>query len=136
MIQRYIELRDWIAEEVTKHEEKLKPYQLGMTAIEDEFLRRFAERSPDPLDKANSATSFGTAFRIRRMTSKVVDQNQFLKWCFERWSNGGSEMLRVNTVAEPLKQWLEQNVDPKTKEQKFPPGIEVSHKMTCNIRKA
>ena len=136
LIERYLELRDWIASESEKHDEKIKPYQLGMEAIEDEFLRRFNARVPDPSSKANSATNFGTAFRQRRFNSKVVDQNLFLKFCLDNWQTFGAELFRINPIAEPLKQWLEQNVDPVTKEQKFPPGVEVSPKMTVNIRKA
>lgn len=141
LIQRYLELRDYIQREQDALDERLKPYHEGMQAIENEFLARLNARVPDETSKANSATDFGTAFRTRRMTPKVVDQSAFLQFCFDQWDVGGSEMFKVSPLIgsedkpTPLREWMEENTDPETKEMKFPPGLEVSRKIGVNIRK-
>lgn len=141
LIQRYLELREFIDRETEKHDARMKPYVDGMQAIENEMLSRLNARVPDENSKANSATDFGTAFRTRRMTPKVVDQSAFMQFCFDHWENGGSEMFSITPLigseAKPtaLREWLADNVDPETKEQKLPPGLEVTRKISVNIRK-
>lgn len=141
LIERYLELRDWIARETDKHDERMKPYVDGMEAIEAEFMTRFATREPDLRERANSATQFGTAFRVVRLTPKVVDQSAFMDFVFKNWNDGGKDMFSITPLVgseakpTPLREWLQENVDPTTKEQKFPPGLEVTRKVTVNIRK-
>ena len=136
LIERYLQLREYVTAEKDKYDKQMKPYMDGMDQIEAEFLRRLNERVPNVLDRANSATNSGTAYRTRNMKPKVVDPNAFLKFCFDNWSAGGSEMLRVSPVFDPLREWLDKNVDPVTNEQHFPPGLEVGFTISVNIRKS
>ena len=139
LIARYRELDDYCAAVTEQMNAQLAPYREGMDAIKNEMLRRLNERSPNLAEKANSKTEHGTAFRVRHFDAKVTDRDTFLRWCIDRWAEGGNEMFNIKPIASEkseLRRWIEENRDPVTNEEKFPPGLEVERTVSVNIRKA
>lgn len=139
LVRRYRELDDWI-DAFAKHvQEQTAPAREEMESIKGEMLRRLNERSPNLAEKANSKTEFGTAFRVRHFEAKVVNRDGFLKWCIDRWSQGGNDMFNIKPITAEkgeLRRWIEENRDEQTGEEKFPPGLEIERTVSVNIRKA
>lgn len=128
LIAKYLELRDTIGVMNDEHAKKIKPFADAMDLIEGVFLARFIERA-GPEGPANTKTEAGTAYRSRVATVKVVDRGAFLEHCIRNWQTGGSDMLQVGAVKDPVKQYLEEHEDAR------PPGVTVEWRTNINIRK-
>jgi hypothetical protein len=123
LVEKYLAFKAHVAAETEKFDAQIKPYKDGMATIENEFLRRLDERGAD-----NTKTDAGTAYKSTIHNFKVVDRDAFLKFCTTYWDNGGSDMLNVSAVKDPVKEFMNGNAMP-------PPGIEPSSFIRVNIRR-
>ena len=125
LVEQYQKLASHVAICEAELAEELKPYRDGMETIKNEFLRRFNERG-----STNSKTEFGTPYRSTIMNVRVVARDSFMKFCLDNWSTLGAEMMAVNAVKDPVKQFIEHNPNGSP-----PPGIEVSFIDRINMPK-
>lgn len=124
LIEKYLQFRSFVAARKEAHEAELKPYVDGMAVIENEFLTRLDARGAE-----NTKTDAGTAYKSTLHNFKVVDRDAFLKFCTQYWDNGGSDMLNVSAVKDPVREFMNGSKNP-------PPGIETSQFTRINIRKS
>jgi hypothetical protein len=125
LVQKYQELSAHVSAQEAMLATELKPYKDGMETIKNEFLRRFNERG-----STNSKTEFGTPYKSTIMNVKVVARDEFMKFCLDNWSTLGAEMMTVNAVKDPVKQFIESSSG------KPPPGVEVSFIDRINMPKS
>lgn len=124
LVEQYLRLKVHVASRKEVHEAELKPYVDGMVTIENKLLQLLNDRGAD-----NTKTENGTAYRVTLTNVKVVDRDAFLKYCQTYWDKGGSDMLNVSAVKDPVKQFVDLNNMP-------PPGVETSSFIRVNIRKS
>jgi hypothetical protein len=125
LVEQYQKLQAHVVAQESALSDALKPYKDGMETIKNEFLRRFTERG-----STNSKTEFGTPYKSTIMNVKVVARDSFMKFCLDNWSTLGAEMMTVNAVKDPVKQFIESNPNSAP-----PPGIEVSFIDRINMPK-
>jgi hypothetical protein len=124
LVEQYQKLQAHVVAQEAALSEQLKPYKDGMETIKNEFLRRFNERG-----STNSKTEFGTPYKSTIINVKVVARDEFMKFCLDNWSTLGAEMMTVNAVKDPVKQFIDSS------QGKPPPGIEVSFIDRINMPK-
>ena len=124
LIEKYLQFRSFVAARKEAHEAELKPYTEGMLVIENEFLKRLDERGSE-----NTKTDAGTAYKSTLLNVKVVDRDAFMKFCTQYWDKGGSDMLNVSAVKDPVREFMNGG-------SVAPPGIETSSFTRINIRKS
>lgn len=124
LVEQYQKLQAHVVAQEAALSETLKPYKDGMETIKNEFLRRFNERG-----STNSKTEFGTPYKSTIMNVKVVARDEFMKFCLDNWATLGAEMMTVNAVKDPVKQFIESSGG------KPPPGIEISSIDRVNMPK-
>ena len=124
LVGQYQKLQAVVVAKETALSEELRPYKDGMEIIKNEFLRRFLERG-----STNSKTEFGTPYKSTIMNVKVVARDVFMKFCLDNWNTVGAEMMSVNAVKDPIKQFIESGGDPTRI------GIEISSIDRINMPK-
>lgn len=75
LIQRYIELRDQVAEISERHKTELSPFNKGMELIETKLQDMLNAQGGDSIK-----TPHGTAYRSSVMSAKVEDWDELLTW--------------------------------------------------------
>ena len=123
LIEKFLEAKSHIAKRQAALETELKPWADGMTAIENEFLRRLDERGAQ-----NSKTDAGTAYKSTITNYAVTDQTAFLDYCLAHRAQGALDMLGIKAVKDPVKEWANGGSPP--------PGLEQSQRINVNIRRS
>ena len=123
LVEKYLQLKAKVASMSEAFDAQVKPYKDGMATIENALLALLNERGAD-----NTKTDAGTAYKSVITSVKVVDRNVFLKFCIDNWNAGGSDMLNVSAVKDPVKQFMNGSTAP-------PPGVETSAFTRVNVRR-
>lgn len=121
VIEKYIKLRDHIAEIKKGHKAELEPLNAVLEKIEGALLDQFNKLGVDSMK-----TAAGTAYKSIQTSATVADWDTTLRWIIE---NDMLPMLerRVNkTVVEAYRE----------EHAALPPGINYSAVQTINIRRS
>ncbi len=127
MIDRYILLRDYIAAQNKALTEFLTPARTEMLAIEQCIHEKLLELGGD---KPKLATGSGTAFLTTTKNPKVLDRDEYIKWCLQNWQTYGNAMLQIGAPKiEALTEFMDAN------EGQLPPNVKIEPFTKVSIRK-
>lgn len=128
MIDKYIAIRDKIAEESRRFESYIEPYKKLMRFIEDQLHDKMVTEQTKSF-----RTEAGTAYIKSQVGASVEDWPAFLEWVQnqKRW-----DFLERRVSKEKIKEMIEANdqVDPDKRES-LPPGVKVNIMDTVSIRR-
>ena len=124
LIGQYIKLRNYVASENEKHEQRLKPYNDGMVAIEGTITEMMNTLGVTSL----KAEGVGTAFRQEWTSVKMADREVFDQFVQEY--DGGLEFFTNAVSKEKVKEFMEANTGA------LPPGIDFTRGYKTVFRKA
>ncbi len=135
LVQRYISIRDWLAEENKRFAAHLQPYKAQMEGIENEFLKRLNERGQDA-----SPTEHGTAYKSTLLQAQLspdgrpygdlAGREAFLDFCLDNWRGFGNEALMFQPQKDSVKKYMEEHGGVP------PPGVKVSWFTKVNVRRS
>lgn len=120
LIKKYVELRDTKAAMKAEQEAAMKPYTEALETIEIALLDYLNEAGAE-----NVKTEYGTAFKKQSLTTKMVDRQALVDSCVER---NNFDCFTNNLSKEAVKQYIEDF-------KMAPPGVEVTHFTTVNVRR-
>ena len=123
MIEQYVKLRDTKRAISAEFEEKLKPYDEALDAIENALLYIMRDLGVDSI-KSNE---FGTAYKKKAVSFSVNDRSAWLRFVIggEHW-----DMLTNHIAKEALEAFLEQN------DNVPPEGVDIREVLKVQVRKA
>ena len=127
LIDRYILLRDHIAAQNKALAEFLKPAKDEMDAIESKVHEMLLALGGD---KPSIKTAAGTAFTTTTKNPKVLDRDEYLKWCLHNWQTYGNAMLQIGA---PQVAAVTEFMD--AHEGALPPNIKIEPFTKVSIRK-
>src|SRR5215472_8447119 len=116
LIDKYIEIRDYIQAKQKELDEHLKVYKTGLVNIENEVLQRL---NADGAQSAK-AQSGSIAFRQLATHMRVVNREEWINWLAEYW-HIGKDMLTTHVAKEAVKSYVES--EPGTP---IPKGLEIT----------
>jgi hypothetical protein len=124
MIDKYIEVRDYVQAKKKELDEHLQTYKDAMQAIENELLVRLNRDNA----KSAKAESGAIAFKQLATHARVVDREAWLAWLASHWEEGQA-MLTTHVSKEAIASSIQA--------QGFPPaGVEVNYIWGVNFRRA
>lgn len=121
IIKRRIQLRDFVEREQAAFDARLKPYFDAATALENAALEKLNLEGEDSVK-----TEFGTVYKTRLLTTKVVDRDAFMGFVVE---NEAYNFLTSAVSKEAVKEYMEAH-------QSAPPGVDTSTIVKVNFRRA
>lgn len=121
VVERYVNLRDDIAQKKADFEAAIAPLKAALEKIETYLLGRANELGVDSFK-----TPHGTAYTSVRTSVKVADKEAFLNFCKSKDEFGLME-VRASKVA------IEQYV---ASQEETPPGIDIVTERTLNVRRS
>ena len=125
MIQKYIELRDYVAVLNAQHEAAVKQYKDGMTAIENALLAEMNALGPDTQNiKVNG---IGTAFKKKWTSATMADRPTFMAFVSDDFDKR-SDFLTSAITKKEVEEFIEAHGSP-------PPGVNFSQGVQVNIRR-
>lgn len=128
LIDKYLEIRDFVKTREDAHKVELKPYEEALQTIENAVHGMLIEAKLD-----NFKAPGGTAYRQAYIATKTVDRTALFQFCldeFEKTASMGAFDILTNAVSkEFVKTYLDEN-------KKAPPGVDVTQGYRVNFRKA
>lgn len=122
LIKYSLELEDWLKAEKKRYEERIKPHEDMIEAIDNELQRRFNERGA-----TNSKTDYGTAYESTIMSPTIADKGAFVTWAVHHG------LIQEQTI-KPLKETVKTYMDENNGEA--PPGLNIAWIKKINIRRS
>lgn len=122
LIQRYIQLRDYVEAKTKALEAELKPYKDGMASIEGAVSQQIIDLGGESIK-----TEHGTAYRTTVMAVKVADREAFMQFVADDFGERSS-FLTSAVTKETVRDWMEQN-------NAVPPGLNVTNVHKTNFRR-
>lgn len=119
LVQRYIELRNFLKDEAERQEQYTKPYVANMQAIQNELHTRLLERG----GRAGS-TDHGTFFFKTTTSAKVADRAAFFNFVFE---HRAESYLTSHVSKDAVTEHIEKTGSP-------PPGVNVEQLQVVQVR--
>jgi len=121
LIDRYIQLRDRIAQEKAAHDASVAKYKSGMERVEVAIM---AEINAQGVESVR--TEFGTAFKSVATSVTAADGEMFLQFCRD---NDRFDLLEKRPSKIAVEEYKAANDD-------LPPGINYRQTVTLNVRRA
>ena len=92
LIERYLTLRDHLEAQQKAFTEWAKPMRDEMEQISSKVHEMLLALGGD---KPSIKTAAGIAFTTTTKNPKVLDRDEYLKWCLANWQTYGNAMLQV-----------------------------------------
>lgn len=99
IVKKYIEIRDFVAEENKAFKERMKAYTEGLSTLEGLAAAMMADTKQTALK-----TEFGTAYREPQLSVTCEDKNSFHEWVR---TNGFWQFLTAHVSKEAVEQYME-----------------------------
>jgi hypothetical protein len=122
LVEKYVEIRDYIKTEDDAHDERLKPYKEGLKALEAALN--------DVLNVAGAEsvkTTAGTAYRSTVMSTKMSDRQAFEQFVQE---TNRLDFFTAAVAKDQVKEYMDEHGG------RAPPGIDISFIHKINVRKS
>ena len=125
LIDKYIEIRDYVQAKQKELDGHLKVYKDGMASIETEVLERLNK------DGAQSAKAQSGAIAFRQLAThmRVINREEWINWLEENW-HIGKDMLTAHVTKDVVKNYIDGQ--PGTP---IPKGLEVTQVWGVNFRR-
>lgn len=123
IVQKYIELRDFVKAENAAHGERMKPYTGAMTA-----LSAAADALMKQTGQVALKTEFGTAFPSTTMSVTVDDSVAFFNWVFQF---NARHFLTSHVSKDAVANYMDGEGEGHP-----PPGVKTEKVTNINFRKA
>jgi hypothetical protein len=121
LIEKFLEIKDWLEQKQKQFDEIVKPATEGMELLKNALLARLNERGAE-----NTKTESGTAYKSKILDVKVIGRQDFLNFCM---MSGYLDMLQVGAVKDLVKEYIAEH-------ERAPPGLETSTTIRINIRRS
>lgn len=141
LMERYFQLKDWLAGEDTRYKAYVGPFKEEMDGIETEFLTRLNARGADA-SKTDNGTAYkstllnvsvspeGLPYKAIDREAPMTGREALLEFCLDRWEEIGSDLLQVGAQKDAVKKWMEESGGNP------PPGVKTSFFTRVNIRRS
>lgn len=159
LVQRYREIRDWLAAEAEAQSAHVKPHIDNQKAIENELHRRLLKRNPNwkPGMSASGSTEHGTFFLKTNNSIKVGDREAFFNFLVSPVDTDDANHLRdeillrirafvtAHVAKEAVEGYIEQieqyrrdhgGALPPGVQSELPPGIAIDRITQLQVRKS
>jgi hypothetical protein len=127
-IERFLALRDHIEAQNKAFTEWAKPLRDEMEQITSRMHARLLELGGD---KPSIKTAAGTAFTTTTKNPRVLDRDEYLKWCLANWQTYGNAMLQISS---PQVAAVNEFMD--AHEGALPPNVKIEPFTKVSIRKS
>lgn len=129
LIQRYLFLRDFVAEQSKRFDEWAKPHKEEMEAISSRLHEHLLALGGD---KPSIKTAHGTAFTTTSKNPRISDRDAYLDFVLgEAWDAYGNAMLQLGA---PQVSAINEYMD--AHDGQLPPGVKVEPFTKISIRKS
>lgn len=136
LVKRYVEIRDYIKARTDDFGAEMKQWKEGLTAIEGMLNLKLQTEN-----EQNIKTEFGTAFFQSGMSVKVANKPVFFNAIIMQVADAALRqdmaaaqkamtILTANVSKDEIKEYMAANED------RLPPGVEVEHFKTVQVRRA
>lgn len=122
MVEKYLDIRDYIKSENDALAARLKPYQEALKTLANS-IALFAQQNNLTAVK----TSVGTAFPVEQTRVSCEDRDAFMDFVF---ANNARQFLTAHIAKEAVKEYLEQHAG------YLPPGVSMERFIEWQVRKA
>ena len=130
LIEEYHKIGDYVKAEAKRFDEFMAPWRMRQDHIEKTLHAKLLELGGGEGEKARISTDAGTAYLSTIVTPKIVDRDQYLKFCFDNWSTIGNALLQLSAPhKDTFKEFVEQS------QGQVPPGTTVSSFTRVNINR-
>lgn len=121
IVERYVQLRDKLAEMDAAHKDATSEIKAGMTRLENALLETLNAQGSESV-----RTKFGVAMKVKSTSATVGDWDSFLNYVREnqRW-----DMINKAANKTAVVEFKEANDD-------LPPGINWREAVTVQVRRA
>lgn len=121
LVEKYIKVRDKVAELDEQHKIAIAPYKEVMDKIESALLAHFNETGQE-----SARTAHGTAYRQRATSVTVASRPDFLEFvkANDRW-----DLVDARAAKKNIEEYLDEH-------ESVPPGINFSASYKVNFRRS
>ncbi len=127
LIERYLQLRDHLEAQQKSFTEWAKPHRDEMDEITQKVHEMLLALGGD---KPSIKTAAGTAFTTTTKNPKVLDRDEYLKWCLKNWTTYGNAMLQIGAPqVAAIQEFMDAN------EGHLPPHVKIEPFTKVSIRK-
>lgn len=127
LIERYLQLRDHVEAQSKAFSEWAKPYRDEMEQIASKVHEMLLGLGGD---KPSIKTAAGTAFTTTTKNPRVLDRDEYIKWCLQNWQQYGNAMLQIGTPkVEAVNEFMDDH------EGALPPFVKIEPFTKVSIRK-
>ena len=123
LIDKFIEIRDYVSAKEKELEDHLKTYKDGMENIKNELLDRLNKEA----QQSFKSTSGAIAFKQLKMYTRVTNREEWISWLATHWDEG-RDMLTTHVSKDAIKSYTEDG-------KGVPAGVEITQVYDVNIRK-
>ena len=123
IIDKVIEIRDFVDAEKKAFEERIKPFKEWMAGAEIEVLNRLNAEDA----KSAKSQSGAIAFKVMATHVKVNDKGKWMVWAEANWDNA-REMFTSHISKEAIKSYVDSG-------QQLPDGVEMTQIWGVNFRR-
>ena len=124
LIERVIKIEHYCDAEAKRFKDFLEPQRKHVEACRNR-LREVMQAE----GATNLSVDSGTAYFSNLLNPKVVEFNEYMRWCLANWNAGGSDMLAVGAPkVEAVKAYMDAHGG------QLPPGVAVAPFSRLNIK--
>lgn len=123
IIEKYLELRDYIKASDAAHDAEIAPYKAALKALENAALQTMQRDQVTQLKDKDK----GTAFQKTQTYVKLADRNEIVN--FARQTEGGMDIFTNAISKDYVVSYAEAHGAP-------PPGVEITREIVVQFRKA
>lgn len=121
LVDKYLQVREKKREMEARHKEELAPLNTALSKLEDAFQKSMDATG---LEQLNSGS--GTAYKSVQSSVKAADKTAFLEWVQQ---TGSWHLLDIRPAKTAVQEYTTETGSP-------PPGVDISHHLKINVRKA
>lgn len=127
LIERYLFLRDFVAEQAKRFDEWAKPHKEEMEVISSRLHEHLLALGGD---KPSIKTAHGTAFTTTSKNPRIENRDTYLDFVLDNWDTVGNAMLQVGT---PQVSAVTEYMD--AHDGQLPPGVKIEPFTKVSIRR-
>ena len=123
LIDKFLEIRDYVSSKEKELEDHLKVYKDGMLNIKNELLDRLNKEGQQSAKSASGAI----VFKQLKTHCRVTNREEWIAWLATHWDEG-RDMLTTHVSKDAVKSYAEND-------KGIPAGVEITQIYDVNVRK-